>query len=279
MVMDGIMKQNSKNFNIRLLMIPLLVFLIVKLLWVIVEFLWLPSSGVDYIANKDIKALYYRVKMAHKESKKRSKPTIKKPVSSIKDIKLLGIYTSDDYAVITVMYKGKTKVLATGDQINGFTLIGATMQYAILNKKDKNYKLELPKHISNTKSSISIVKEEKQKSLDNDTAVSGDGDYKIIDKKIFDHFANNIDDIYKNIGIQDITKGDKKIFKISFIKRGSIFSKLGLKRGDIIKSVNGEDIDSYSKAFGMYRSMKDIQNLTIVVIRNNKEVELEYEIE
>ena len=270
------MNQNSKGFNTQLLLIPLVVFVCVKILWVIIEFIWLPPVGVDYIENQDIKALYYRVKVAHKEQK--TKPIIKKPVSNIKDIKLLGVYASDDYAVVTVMYKGKTKVLSTGDKINGFVLTGATMEYAIFRKKGKEYKLELPKDsMHSNKSSITTVTPSVSKNKKED--IIDDGDYKVIDKKVFEHFATHIDDIYKNIGIKDITKGDKKIFKISFIKRGSVFSKLGLKRGDIIKSVNGEEIDSYSKAFGVYRGIKDMQNLTIVIIRDNKEVELEYEID
>jgi len=285
MIMDGIMKQNSKNLNLRLLIIPLIVFAIVKTLWVIIEFKWLPAIGVDHIANRDIKALYYRVKLAHKEHHiKTPKYTVTKPISSIKDIKLLAIYASDNYAVITVEYKRKTKVLATGDIINGFKLIHASMEYAIFSKGNKTYKLELPKtkqqnsYISPIIKKQSIKKIQKKIQPSPEESITKSGEYIVIDKKVFKHFTENIDDIYKNIGIQDIRKNNKMIFKVSFIKRGSIFAKLGLKRGDIIKSVNGEEIDSYNKAFSIYRGVKDMQNLTITVIRNNKEVELEYEI-
>jgi len=275
------MKQNSKNSNIQLLLIPLIVFIIVKTLWVIVEFKWLPAIGVDHIENRDIKALYYRVKLAHKEHKvKPPKKTIPKHISSIKDIQLIAIYASSDYAVITVRYRGKTKILATGEQINGFKLVSASMQYALFEKDGKTYKVELPKSKQNN-SYITTVKPKqivtKIQEPTNNTVVESDG-YRVINKDIFEHFAKNIDDIYKNISIRDIRKGDKIMFKISFIKRGSIFAKLGIRKGDIIKSVNGEEIDSYNKAFSIYRGIKDMQNLTIVVIRNNKEVELEYEI-
>jgi general secretion pathway protein C len=88
-----------------------------------------------------------------------------------------------------------------------------------------------------------------------------------------------MDDIYKNIGITDLKEGNKVVgFKISFVKRGSPFAKLGLKRGDIIKSVNGEEINSYNAAFNAYGNIKDVENLTLVIIRGKKEMELEYEI-
>jgi len=274
------MKQDSKNSNMKLIIIPLIVFAIIKTIWVVIEFKWLPAIGVDHIANNDIKALYYRVKLAHKEhQKQKQKPTISKPVSNIKDIKLLAIYSSNNYAVITVEYRGNTKVLATGDTINGFKLLNATMQSAIFEKNGKTYKIELPKlkqQNSYITPTTNIVQNKPKQNIQEN--ITQDGNYKVIDKQIFEHFANNIDDIYKNIGIQDIKKNGKTIFKVSFIKRGSVFAKLGIKRGDIIKSVNGEEIDSYNKAFSIYRGIKDMQNITIVVIRNNKEVELEYEI-
>jgi len=277
MITDGIMKQNSKNSNIKLLLIVLIVFVIVKALWVFVEFKWLPSIGIDHIQNRDIKALYYRVKLAHNEHKVQTpKQTIQKPVSSIKDIQLLAIYTTQGYAVVTVQYKGKTKVLSTGEEINGFKLLSASMQYALFAKNGKTYKVELPK-IKDTSKYISSISPENPTKT-NKELVTGSDNYKVINKDVFEHFANNIDDIYKNIAIKDIKQGNKILFKVSFIKRGSIFAKLGIKRGDIIKSVNGEEIDSYTKAFSIYRGIKNMQNLTIVVIRNNKEVELEYEI-
>jgi len=273
------MKQNFKNSNINLLLIPLVIFLVIKALWVLIEFLWLPAIGVDHIANRDIKALYYRVKLAHKDHKVTTKqPSIKKPVSSIKDIQLLAIYTSSKDAVIAVIYKHQTKVLAIGDVVNGFKFIKADTDSAIFSKNNKNYILELP-HIK-SKNRYKTPKIIQSHTITNhiNNGVTDAGDHKIIDKNIFEHFSNNLNEIYKNIGIQDIKKGNKMLFKVSFIRRGSVFAKLGIKRGDIIKSVNGEEIDSYNKAFSIYKGVKDMQNLTITVIRNNQEVELEYEI-
>jgi general secretion pathway protein C len=278
--MGGIMRQNSKKSNMKLFLIPLIIFVLIKALWVVVEVLWLPSSGIDYIDNQNIKPLYYRVRVDKPKIKKVTKAKIKKPVSSIKDIKLLAIYLSSDDVVITAVYKGRSKILAIGDKINGFTLVGAESTYAILSKNNKNYKIELPKSKSSNKSTITVVKSNQSSSKKSiNDAVRDDGGVKVIDKETFRHFTTNINDIYKNIGIKDITVGDKKKFKVSFIKRDSIFSKLGLRRGDIIKSVNGEEIDSYAKAFNIYKEATNMTDLSLVVERNNKEVELEYEID
>jgi len=67
-------------------------------------------------------------------------------------------------------------------------------------------------------------------------------------------------------------------FRVSFVRKGSEFEKLGVRRGDVIKSINGEKIDSYNAAFGVYKNITNINNLSLVVERGKEEVELEYEV-
>jgi general secretion pathway protein C len=244
---------------------------------------YLPASGVNQSEDVGGKSLYYKVKLS--SNKLAPKKVVKKePVGSIKDIELLAIYNASDATVVTVKYKGKTKVLAGGDIINGFMLEGAGSTYATFSKGNKMYRVDLIKGKSNNKSSIrsstAFVPKSKEKASSEPVGeVTDAGDHKIVDKSLLEHYTNNMDDIYKNIGITEVKKNGQIIgFRISFVKRGSPFAKLGIKRGDIIKSINGQEINSYNAAFNVYRSMKDVENLTLTIIRGKKEMELEYEI-
>ncbi len=251
------------------------------------EILWLPTSGIAHAEEKSVKALYYRVKLSPNKAPApivRRKPV--KVAGSIKDIKLLAIYNASDVTVITVEYKKKTEVLSRGDKINGFILEGAGSNFATFSKMSKTYRVELFKSKKGAKNTSSI-KKIPATSPSKPVAVSkkavGEvvdaGDHKIIDKSLFDHYAKNMDDIYKNIGISEIKEGKElKGFRISFVRKASPFAKLGIKKGDIIKSVNGEEINSYNAAFDMYKEMKDAKNLTLLIIRGKEEMELEYEI-
>jgi general secretion pathway protein C len=88
-----------------------------------------------------------------------------------------------------------------------------------------------------------------------------------------------MNDIYKNIGVSEIKEGkDLKGFKINFVRKDSPFSKLGIRRNDVIKSINGQEITSYNAAFGVYKNIKDVDNLNMVIMRGKEEMELEYEI-
>ena len=277
------MKHLFKPEVVKGLWILLIVLLVVKFLWFLFAVAWLPSSGLDHLEERGGKALYYRAKLSPNEA---PAPTInKKPVlivGSIKDITLLAIYNASDVTVVTVEHKRKTKVLAKGDEINGFVLEGAGPNYATFSKNSKIYKVIL---LITTKGNTGIQtsKPASPTPSSRKPKVEGDvvdaGDHKIVDKSLLEHYAANIDDIYKNIGIKEIKKGKElEGFSISFIRKGSPFAKLGLKRGDIIESINGQKIDSHKAAFDMYKNIKNIDNLTLVIKRGKEEMELEYEV-
>lgn len=283
------MKHLFKPETMKKLIVLSIVLVVIKALWVMVEVLWLPASGVDHLAEKGNKALYYRVKLTPNEA---PAPTIKKketklkPAGSIKDIKLLAIYNASDTTVITIQHKSKTKVLAKGEDINGFVLEGAGSDFALFSKHGKSYEVVLEKIQSRTSKkhtsqgpSQRNLNSQRSKSSVPEGDVTDAGDHKIIDKSLFDHYATNMDDIYKNIGISEIKEGKKtKGFRISFVKKDSPFEKLGLQRNDIIKSVNGQAVNSYNAAFGIYKNIQNVENLTLVIERGKEEMELEYEI-
>ena len=280
------MKQLFKPHIYKIIVMILALFLLVKLIWFVLSWIWLPSSGVDHVMQKGGKSLYYRVKLTPNTISapvKQAQATIKQE-GSIDDIILLSIYNSKEATVVTVQYKGKTKVLSRDDEINGFVLKGAGNNFATFIKNEKNYKLMLLKG-KNTNQGTSYTSNQAANTSVTQASpkVAGDivdaGDRKIVDRSLIDHYANNIDDVYKNIGIADLKEGNKlKGFQISFVRRDSPFSKLGVKRGDIIKSINGQEINSYNAAFGVYKNIKDIDNLTLVIQRGSEEMELEYEI-
>jgi general secretion pathway protein C len=54
---------------------------------------------------------------------------------------------------------------------------------------------------------------------------------------------------------------------------------LGLRKGDIIKAVNNIELKSYNDAFSIYKKINKINNLNILILRNDREMELDYEIE
>ena len=283
------MKHLFKPEEFKGFMALLVLLLMVKLLWFIVELVWLPSSGVEHVEEKGGKALYYRVKLTPNEAPapvKTAPKEISKPAGSIKDIVLLAIYNASDATVITVEYKKKTKVLSRGDEINGFVLEGAGSNFATFSKNAKTYQISLIKSKKDTKSIGSIKKTSKtspRQQIPTSAGAVGDiinaGDHRIIDKSLVEHYANNMKEMMKYIGVVEQKEGeDLKGFRVTFVRKNSHFSKLGLRRGDVIKSINGQEISSYKAAMDVYKNIDTIDSLSLTITRGKKEMELEYEI-
>jgi len=282
------MKNLFKPKIFKLTIIFLMVLLAIKILWFIIEISWLTAIDIDHDKEEKSKTLYYRVKLTPNEApapKKIIKPVAQKIISgSIKDITLLAIYNAKDATVVTIEYNNKTKVLSRGDEVKGFILEGAGQNFATFKKSDKTYKIMLIKSKTFSKDTAKIHKNISKvtNEIKNDT-VSGDiidaGDHKLIDRSLLEHYATHMKDIYKNIGIGEVKNGnDLAGFKITFVRSGTPFAKLGIKRGDIIKSINGQEITSYNAALNFYKNLGTMENASLVIQRGKEEMELEYEI-
>jgi len=271
-------------------MIILLIFLIIKLIWLGVGFKWLTTDGVEHEKKVGGKSLYYRVKLSPNEAPPPKPKPVKKVkiAGSVKDIKLKAIYNSYDTTVVTIEHKRETKILGMGDMINGFVLEGGGSNYATFTKHSKTYRIDLIESEKSNSSSLRINQDSTSKKPrvskrvvedEVEGEVTDAGDHKIVDRTLLTHYSKNIDSIYKNIGIKELKDGETiKGFKITFVRRGTPFSKLGLKRGDILKEINGQKLDSYSVAFEAYKNIASMENVTLVIQRGKEEMELEYEV-
>ncbi len=279
----------SKKLKTLIYIFSIVVF--VKLIWIITSYLFLPTSGVEHIKDVKLKNLYYRIKLARKLPQQKKAPTkvvkiVKKappPVVSMKGIKLLGIYSSKETLVVTVSKNRKSKVLAKGEDIDGFKLISGGRDFAIFKKSNREFKLSLKGSKIKNPSSIKVIKEKHKKNHKKDSKskkiIKRDDGERVISKGLLTSYTKDIDKVWRDIGIGEHKKnGVLDGFIVNFVKRGSDFEKLGLKRGDILKSINGEELNSYNSAFSFYKEIGNIDSLTLGIVRNNQEMELEYEI-
>lgn len=65
---------------------------------------------------------------------------------------------------------------------------------------------------------------------------------------------------------------------VSNIKPNSIFRRMGLRNGDVLKSVDGQDIRSVDDALKLYESMKAADNISVQIQRRGRDRNIEYNI-
>lgn len=100
-----------------------------------------------------------------------------------------------------------------------------------------------------------------------------------ISRATLDKYINNISDVLQQaraVPNRDPNTGEINGFRLLFIKPDSIFSQLGLKQGDLLKSVNGSPVTSIQKAMEMYQSLKGANNINVQFEREGRNEEFSY---
>ena len=259
--------------------------LLVKIVWTTLSVLYLPSTGEEFNSKVKTKALYYRVRLSNNTVnikpviKKRPKKTI---VSSMRGIKLIALYNASDTLVVTVEKNRKASVLSKGDTIDGFTLTSAGSDYAMFTKNGKEFKLTLnaTKTIGSQITKSQPKKRTRAIKSNSGHEIKEQNGIKIVNRNLLTSYTSNPKKIWKDIGISESKlNGKLNGFKINYVKKGSDFEKLGLKRGDLLTAINAEKLDNLGAVMSLYGDINNIENLTLTVERNGKSEDIEYEIQ
>ena len=105
----------------------------------------------------------------------------------------------------------------------------------------------------------------------------GEGKF-VIDQGEVQNALTNIDRLYTEIrAVPNFAGGKVSGMKILSVKQGSIFDKLGLQRGDILKKINGLELD-VKRGFEIFSQLKDSTQLSVDLIRQGQNETFEYEI-
>jgi general secretion pathway protein C len=76
-----------------------------------------------------------------------------------------------------------------------------------------------------------------------------------------------------------IRDGETKGFKFYGIRPGSIPKMLGVKNGDMVTSVNGNDLKSVDQALGLYTKLRSAKHLSVNIERKGKIITKEVDIQ
>ena len=282
------MKLLSKDKIMQYAILVLATMGIVKIIWLIIGFMLLDGKDIEYHKSSDVKALYYRTNFSSQKLAKVVKPKEVSFADTIDSIKLLAIYTSSTNTVVTVLKDKKSIVLSTededGNSIDGYVLYGGTLTEALFERDGKNYRISIEEESENSKNSIEYVtvdndSDNEPSTQSNNKDISRSGGVTTLKRDFIKKYTQDMGNIWKNIGINEKVSNGKIIgFQVNFVKRGSDFARLGLRRGDIITAINGNVLDNYAKALDIYKNINSIENLTLTIKRRDEEMELEYEI-
>lgn len=198
----------------------------------------------------------------------------KQPIYNLSSLELKAIYKTNKGGFIVALdnTKGKKSVfIKVLSEYNGYILKELTNEKATFERNGQKYKLEFKKSKSAAFLKQPIARP-KTPNYNNDVI-------RAVSKSEVHKYTKDFKAIWKSITIKEVKENGKIIgFKVTTIKEGTIFTKLGLKKNDIITSVNNKPMKSYASAFKIYKDVNKMTSLKITVTRNNISKDLEYEI-
>lgn len=90
----------------------------------------------------------------------------------------------------------------------------------------------------------------------------------------------DLNELMQQVRIRPFMEGKRPAgFLVSNIKPGSLFSKMGLRNGDVIQGVNGETITNPEQAIELYESLMEGGDIELDIKRGRRTQKLQYDIE
>ena len=267
------MKKLSSSYMLRVATFLLILLAVAKAISLAVWW-FLPSDGVELQVKDNYKPKYQRVDFKNMlnagiRTKNDSKTYQDSSASgiSITNMVLKGLYGKGSKGFAIVALKSslkKTSIVSVGEVFSGYTLKTILNDGVIFTKSSKEYVLKML-HSKITKESVmSSVQSSEPKG---------------ISRADIDFYSKNPKEIWKDISIREVKKGGKiKGFKVTKIKKNSKMARLGIQKGDIIIKANNIELKSYKDALNLYGKINDLDTIQIVILRNNQEKEIVYDI-
>lgn len=107
----------------------------------------------------------------------------------------------------------------------------------------------------------------------------GENSYQI-DREMLNEKLNDLEALARQARvIPHYRDGKPQGFKLVGVRPGSLYSHIGIRSGDVLKAVNGDEITSPNKALEMYEKLKNSSNVTLEVERRGRPISLEYKIQ
>ncbi len=102
----------------------------------------------------------------------------------------------------------------------------------------------------------------------------------VVDASFIEKALENPEKLASQVRVAPHKGSDGQVdgYRMSGIRRNSLFKELGVKNGDIVHNVNGQELTSMASAMSAYESLQNDKNFTFEITRRNQRQTFEYEI-
>ncbi len=205
-----------------------------------------------------------------KEEKEKPKTSVVKKKTNVKvpKVEIVGIAKG---RIAGVMFKVRRKyyILLRGETKDGWKLVEIKDKFVILEYKGTEVRVP----IKGKEFSFKPVKVDLKENTPPKVSKSTERARTItVSKDLVLKLTQNYGELLRQVDFAPyIVGGKNKGFKIRWLNPGSIFYKLGFRRGDVIVSVNGVALKNTEDLFKVLQIIRNEPSLRVIVLRNGKE--------
>lgn len=191
----------------------------------------------------------------------------RQPSPSI-NLRLVGttVFGEKSSVILEDLTKGTQGVYRLGDTIQGFTIATILNDSVTLTKQDQELVLML------AQGGNSPLSDQFFKKVDENS-------WKVSADKITDMVSNIDQYVGQVIAYQHRENGKPAGFRIRHLKEGNDFEKMGIKNEDIIKRVNGIDVNDLSSVVKAVYQLSGDTNFTVEVERDGQKQMQNYQLD
>ncbi|MCD6363052.1 MAG: PDZ domain-containing protein [Synergistetes bacterium] len=215
--------------------------------------------------------------------------TTEKKVEVIKrlNVQLLGVVVGAKCEAM-ILDGGKVRVIRIGDEVMGYKVVKIERDLVILERNGEKAEISFKYGGSSSRSSArtpqrkTIIRKPPPpppRPVES-TGIRRTSDGKIIiSRDLINEALMSPQKFLRGIFIGPHFKDGKPDgFVIRYLSRTHLLSKMGLRKGDVIKKINGIEIRTVTDYYNAIRSITEGESLTLTVERKGKEMNIECEI-
>ena len=115
---------------------------------------------------------------------------------------------------------------------------------------------------------------------DPEAGITSEGGKIIVERRVVDEALANVETLATKLRVVPHKGADGAVdgYRLSAIRRGSLFDKLGIKNGDVVHGVNDMPLTNTDGAFQAFQTLQTESAFTFEVTRRNQRQTFEYEV-
>ncbi|MGE5838340.1 MAG: type II secretion system protein N [Deltaproteobacteria bacterium] len=192
-------------------------------------------------------------------SKKRPGVQEKPGLTSL-NLKLLGTVVNEQgssWAIIHDLDRDRQALVAEGYAVGEARVVSISKDRVLLNVNGKEEILQLG--VERTKTASASSDQE-----------GAEGTY-VLNRETVKNTLDNLPGLMTQVRADVYFKdGKPEGFQVSQIQEGSLIKSAGFEEGDVIRSVNGQEVRSLEDAFALYQKFGNLDSFTVEILRGEK---------